>query len=64
MSKDNTSEILSKETRLKSLLPQNVLKIAFVVDDIDKYLALFASRYLKELKGVVNAVVFLKRKDH
>ena len=29
-----------------------------------KYLALFASRYLNELKGVVNAVVFLKRKDH
>ena len=45
MSKDNTSEILSKETRLKSLLPQNVLKIAFVVDDIDKYLALFAKLF-------------------
>ncbi|MDA8627635.1 VOC family protein [Pseudomonadales bacterium] len=30
---------------MKSLLPHNVLKIAFVVDDIDKYLAMFAELF-------------------
>jgi hypothetical protein len=30
---------------LKSLLPHNVLKIAFVVDDVEKYLAMFAELF-------------------
>jgi|TARA_B110000967_G_C18606096_1_gene421664 methylmalonyl-CoA/ethylmalonyl-CoA epimerase len=30
---------------LKSLLPHNVLKIAFVVDDVEKYLAIFADLF-------------------
>ena len=33
------------ETHLKSLLPHNVLKIAFVVDDVEKYLAMFADLF-------------------
>ncbi len=30
---------------MKSLLPHNVLKIAFVVDDIERYLAMFAELF-------------------
>ena len=30
---------------MKSLLPHNVLKIAFVVDDVEKYLAMFAELF-------------------
>ena len=36
---------------MKSLLPHNVLQIAFVVDDIDKHLAMFARLFGVEKPG-------------
>jgi catechol 2,3-dioxygenase-like lactoylglutathione lyase family enzyme len=36
---------------LKSLLPHNVLQIAFVVDDVEKYLAIYAQLFGIETPG-------------
>ncbi|MBV04964.1 MAG: hypothetical protein CL474_03115 [Acidobacteria bacterium] len=39
------------ETHMKSLLPRNVLQIAFVVDDVEKYLAMYAKLFGIETPG-------------